>query len=499
MKKEEIALHTYLNPLSIPDIPRGTDEWCKEQDGIFSHYDKPKNILTPDYRSISDPTVFYEHGKWFLYTSYGMAWVTEDFEKWKHFRTEPYNPKYSPCITRWKNKYLLTAWLCPLYEADNPLGPFKRLGDFIMPDGKEFEVYDPCIFTDDDGKIYLYAVDTEECDNAQGVRYITVGYELDAENPRKVVRGPVKIIGMDPNNYWERHGYNNVDDEFGWVEGPHLLKYNGRYYLIYAAPDTCDASYCMAVYYSDKSPLEGFVCQKKNPLTFHRTGLITGAGHGCVERGPNNSLWAFYTIAMPCVQRYERRIGMDMVAVDEYGELYCPFGVTDVPQYIPDYIKNPLETGNSPHLKNLTEMVRPIATSCTEGRDAIYATDGNNLTFWRPKDDDKTPMIECDLSGIFYVFSARVFWREIGLDYTNGIMPKPVQYKIEGFNDGKWFTLVDKSDNREELNIDYTPFVGKKCRKVRLTVLSDRQVIKYGVIDFSVFGKYARKESVSEE
>ena len=93
---------TYCNPLPIPDIPRGVDDWYPEQEGLFDPGVRPNGVDGPDYRSISDPTVFYHEGRWYLYPSYGMAWVSEDFSHWKHERTVPYCPKYSPHVCRWK-------------------------------------------------------------------------------------------------------------------------------------------------------------------------------------------------------------------------------------------------------------------------------------------------------------------------------------------------------------------------------------------------------------
>ena len=57
-----------------------------------------------------------------------------------------------------------------------------------------------------------------------------------------------------------------------------MLKKNGRYYLVYASSGTEFSNYCMAAYYSDKGPLEGFVLQKNNPVTISRSRLMTGAG-----------------------------------------------------------------------------------------------------------------------------------------------------------------------------------------------------------------------------
>ncbi|MBQ9482353.1 MAG: family 43 glycosylhydrolase [Clostridia bacterium] len=480
------AAYTYCNPLPIPDIPRGKDDWYANEDGMFSHENKPVQVTTPDYRSISDPTVFYHDGKWYLYPSYGMAWVSEDFHNWKHVRTEPYCPKYSPAIVRWKDKFLLTAWICPLYVADSPLGPFKLLGDFIGRDGVSFKPCDPAMFADDDGRLYLYAFDTEPNETTGKFTCKIVGYELDTEDPRRVIRGPMDIIKMNPENVWERRGRYHQDKYFGWVEGPHLLKHNGRYYMIYAAPDTCDTSYCMAVYYSDDSPLSGFVCQKRNPLTFHEGGLITGAGHGCVEHGPNGSLWSFYTISTPITHRYERRIGMDRVEVDKNGELYCPFGVTDRPQYIPGYRE---VSAGQPDLVSLTSGVRPQASSYRSEHYAFYATDESNLSWWEPSETDEKPWIECDLDGQYIVSAVRLFWRDVNLNYAEGRIPSPVDFLLEGYKNGEWFTLLNEKQE-EEKNIDYHIFADVVCEKVRLNIKKrNDKTTNIGLIDFSVFGR----------
>ena len=57
------AAFTCVNPLSIPSIPRGKDEWYRFEHGMFSHENKPSEVTGADYRSISDPTVFYHEGK----------------------------------------------------------------------------------------------------------------------------------------------------------------------------------------------------------------------------------------------------------------------------------------------------------------------------------------------------------------------------------------------------------------------------------------------------
>lgn len=490
MRMEKDILQTYCNPLPIPDIPRGMDDWMADRMGMFNPEKKPESVKVPDYRSISDPTVLYYDDKWYLYPSYGMAWVSENFKDWKHVRTKPYCPKYSPAIIPWRGKFLMTSWFCPLYMADSPLGPFTFLGEFIYPDGRKGTFCDPALFLDDDGRIYLYVFEMKDLPGRDYKCCQTLGFELDTEDPRKIIRGPVTLQEMHPDRYfWERDGLHHQDTKFGWTEGVHMLKHEGRYYMIYAAPNTGNGAYCMAVYYSDESPLSGFVCQKRNPLTVHREGIVRGAGHGCVEHGPNGSLWAFYTITAAYTHKFERRIGMDLVAVDENKELYCPNGVTDTPQYIPGYRKNPVEEGNSPGYYLLTGWCRPEGSSAKTGRDALYACDESCLTWWEPAEGDVVPMLTCDLCARYEVGAVRIFWKENGLDYDEGVCPGPIRYYVEGYTGEGWELLIDRRGSEEDLNIDYRVFQPRYCLKVRLVIKGWPEGVRPGVVDFSVFGR----------
>ncbi len=481
--------NTYCNPLPIPDIPWGRDKWFLHIDGMFTSDTRPEGVpQMPSYRSISDPTVFYWDNKWYLYPSYGMAWDSEDFRTWKHVPTEPECPKYSPGIIPWKDGFLMTSWNCPLYYSQSPLGPFTKLGAFKMPGGSEFVPCDPCLFRDEDGRLYLYAFHSEPIENSRFFSSQIYGWELDGNDPTRIVRGPVAVLKMDTAACpFERFGAANQNPYFGWVEGPHMIRHNGRYYLIYGAPNTQYDTYCMAVAYSDTDPLSEFTRQKRNPLTINRTGLVRGCGHGCVEHGPGNSLWAFYTVAVPYVHIYERRIGMDRVEIDENGEMYCPFGVTDTPHYSP---LSP-DAGKACGLYPLNVWCRPTASSCAAGRDALYACDGSAFSFWQCAGDDKMPTLTCDLGDPYEVCAARIFWRDIGLDYENGVRPQPVRYVIEGSTEDApddWFLLCDRSGSEDELNIDYRTFAEKQCRFVRLRSTGKPAGITPAVIDFTVFG-----------
>ena len=473
---------TFCNPMSLPECPQGRDfNW--------------KTYTGDSYRSISDPSVMYYDNKWYLYPSYGIAWVSEDFATWKHVECTPYDaPCYSPSVIPWKGKFLLTAHSHPLYVGDTPTGPFELLGSFIMPDGKEINPSDSALFLDDTGRIYIYWCSGRP-DPERGVTvHRSVGVELDYDNPRRMLTMPVVLNEMDPSHPWERFGQRNQDEEFGWIEGQWMVKHNGRYYLIYAASGTEFGSYSMGAYYSDEGPLGPFTYQKNNPVTRHCHGLVSGAGHGCIEHGPNNTLWAFYTTTLAYTYCFERRIGMDYIDVNEDGELYCP-RITDTPQYAPGQVADHLNDGDT-GLLPLTFGMRDMQKSSShiEGRNSFYALEENMQTWWQPRPEDKQPSMVVPLSAPYEIEASRIIWREVGLDYDNGVLPGPFKYKIEvcpDDNESEWHTLIDATDNDTDLYSDYRTFPAKTGRVVRLTITGWPEGIAPGVVSFTVFGKRA--------
>ncbi|MEA4823929.1 MAG: family 43 glycosylhydrolase [Clostridiaceae bacterium] len=472
---------TFCNPLSMPNCPHGTDGPMKDADGYLY-----------DYRSISDPSVLYYGDKWYLYPSYDMAYVSEDFVTWKYVPCTPEeaddSPRYSPCVIPWRGKFLMTIHSERLYVGDTPTGPFRLLGDFILPDGTHFRPTDPALFADDDGRIYMYWHDSRTHPTRGVWSSLTRGAELDADNPRRLLGEPRILNEFDPSHAWERFGEYNQNTEMGWIEGQWMLKHNGRYYLIYAACGTQFGAYAMGAYYSDAGPLEGFVYQKNNPVTFHKTGLVKGAGHGCIEHGPGGSLWAFYTCTMCYAHCFERRIGMDRIEIDANGELYCP-GITDTPQYGATESKRG-STGLLPLTFSQRAKVR--STSHTEGRDSLYALDESMLTWWQPAVEDAVPVLTVNLEAPYELEASRIIWRDIGLSYEKGVYPGAFRYKIEAGNDGggtEWRCILDMTGNREDYNIDYKTFPPVTASAVRLVITGAPKGVCPGVVSFTVFGK----------
>src|SRR5210317_2150440 len=120
----------YCNPIPLPDYPRGRQ--CHGERKVSNHL--WMHPVARDFRETADPSVIYEDGKWYLYSSGGMAYVSEDFCTWKHVRLEPYDCGYAPTVVKYRDRFLLTACGAPIFESDNPLGPFREVGRMEMPD-----------------------------------------------------------------------------------------------------------------------------------------------------------------------------------------------------------------------------------------------------------------------------------------------------------------------------------------------------------------------------
>ena len=207
--------------------------------------------------------------------------------------------------------------------------------------------------------------------------------------------------------------------------------------------------------------------------------------------GPNGTLWTFYTNIFCFNHLYERRISMDPVGIDENGELYCPV-CTETPQFAPGVLPHP-ENGNGSGWLPLTFFQRPTATSCSPGRDAIYASDESVLSWWQPAPEDNEPAITFRLGDAtrYHVRSIRLIWRDIGMETLDGIFPGPFRYVVEYSSDRQletWKMLIDASENSEDLCVDYREVEPVPAYGVRLRILGAPEGIAPGLVSLTAFG-----------
>ena len=471
-------MNTYCNPLMIKDLPCG-----KIVDKQYTY--------TPDYRSIADPSVVYYEGKWIMYPSYSLAYVTEDFVNWEHIDIGIPHLRYSPAIVHFRDKWYISGHgMSELYSADSPYGPFELCGHLTDTAGNRVFASDGCFLADGDRLYFYHFAMKEDKTGKLEAKTGTVGVECDPDKPWQFITEPVFLNEFDPECRWQCMGQHNQNTRMGWIEGQWMKKIGNRYYLLYSGSGTQYGSYANGVAYSDEGPLTGFKNQK-NALTVKNSGIIRGAGHGCLVDGPNDTLWVFYTCMYNFYHTCERRIGMDPVGIDENGELFCP-EVTETPQFAPGVLKNP-ELRNSLSLYPLNFMERPTASSCVLGREPLYACDESVFTWWQPDEEDKEPTLTCRIgkASKYNILGIRIMWRDIGLDIKNGILPGPFKYIVEYAADSEltdWQILIDANDNNNDLSIDYRE-TNAKGYGIRIRILDTPKGITPGLVSFIAFGK----------
>ena len=473
---------TYCNPLPIPDYPVGKsvrdaangDRTDGSALWLLDHKEQ--------YRELADPTALWLDGKWYLYPSCDMAWVSADNgATWQHHPLNIRDAGYAPTVVQHSGKFYLIASDSPLYVAAGPLGPFEAVGGINLPRRAGTLAVpgqtDPMLFSDE-GKLFLYW----GCTATGGIW----GVELDAQNPTRVVGTPVRLIEFSPAQQpWEAVGDWNQDPSTGWIEGSWMLKRNNIYYLTFSAAGTENRTYAMGCYMG-KSPLGAFTAQKRNPILRMTTGLVTGTGHGCVVAGPQDKLFAFYTIRAGVAHAFERRIGMDRAEIDPAGELYVP-AATSAPQRLPGAAGAPAsgDTGWLP----LNTGMQTIGSTSAENLQPRFAVDEDMRTWWQPADGDALPTLTSRLPAGATVRAVRIIWRDAGLNTTKGVLPGPFRYRVElETARTTWTTIVNRDDSQEDFLIDYRPCTPAVGARVRLVITGWPKGIKPAVAEFTVFG-----------
>ena len=314
----EVTPSTFCNPISLPDYPIGrlardvTNGEPSNLEGLWRLEKKEQ------FRELADPAALWDNGKWYLYPSVDMAWVSSDNgATWQHHPLNIRDIGYAPTVVKHRGKFLLMASDSPIYSSDAALGPFAELGHIQVPRVPGMSPFiDPMLFSDEDGRLFYYW----GCSKTGGIW----GVELNATSPTNVLTTPKELIPFDPVAYpWEAVGDWNQNTTAGWVEGSWMIKRDGKYYLTYCAAGTENRTYAMGAYTSSL-PLGPFTPQKRNPFFRNVDGLITGTAHGCIVAGPEDRLWTIYTVRAGVVHGFERRLGMDRVEIDPNGELFVP-------------------------------------------------------------------------------------------------------------------------------------------------------------------------------
>jgi len=465
--------------------------------GTAARYCNPLPMVTASGGEASgDVTVIKEQGKYYMFCTGGGGWVSDDMLNWTFHHVD--NVPVAPHVVKYNGSFYMCGNDCPVYKADNPLGPYTSIGDWKnTPDvkGGWNGAFDVDIFVDNDNKPYLYYP-------GRGVSGIYV-VPLDPNDISRFA-GPVKhLFGFNNKHDWERYGEMNEYTDVAWIEGPWLQKHKGTYYLQYSASGTQWKTYAEG-YYTAKSPLGPFTYAPNNPLLRKTEGLVTGTAHGSIVEGFDGNLWQFYTIVLSNPPG-GRRIGMDRVIFDKAGNMSVK--ITDTPQWAPGVVNDPAKgsSGSIPVTINKVRAMNALSKFSSEqpGRYAAYAVDNSSGTLWEPLPTDTLPSLTIELSPatrfdvvqLFTVDGVRLMFksgrRSFGRPAANtGQAPDVYQYKIEVSLDGKkYVTALDRTNNTVSRNTIFDEISPVKCRFVRLTVTNWPRTTPLGVIELTAFGK----------
>lgn len=449
-------------------------------------------VIGPGGNASGDVSVFRDDdGRYYLFCTGGGAWHSDNMLDWEF--TPVQRVPVAPDVVKFRGKYYMSGNDCPLYVADNPLGPYSVLGDWEnTPDveGGWNEPFDMHIFIDDD-KPYLFY-------SGRGISGI-FGVPLDPDRMNRFADKPTHLFSFNPQHEWERYGEMNEYTGVAWIEGPWLFKYKGTYYMQYSASGTQWKTYAEG-YYTAKHPLGPYTYADNNPLLRKTEGLVTGTAHGSVVEGPDGGLWQFYTIVLSNPPG-GRRIGMDRIDVDKKGRWSVQ--ITDTPQPAPGVksarVSLPVTINKMNAMNALSKF-----SSQQPGRYASYAVDNSSGTVWEPDPQDPEPSITIELSPatrfdevqLFDVDAVRIMFNTGGRrGFGGGGGAATVyKYKVDVSLDGETYTTVlDNTSNTEQRNTIFEEFKPVEARFVRLTV-TEWPGTQLGVIEFTAFGLPGRTE-----
>lgn len=153
----------------------------------------------------------------------------------------------------------------------------------------QFDGIDPSLFFDDNGKAYVVHNDAPPSGTAQynGHRVIKI-WEYDVQQDR-VVPGTDRIIV---------NGGTDLSQKPIWIEGPHLYKKNGRYYLMCAEGGTGDW-HSEVIFVSDQvtgpyRPADNNPILTQRYFPKNRANKMDWTGHADLVEGPNGAYYGVF-------------------------------------------------------------------------------------------------------------------------------------------------------------------------------------------------------------
>jgi hypothetical protein len=441
---------TYCNPVNIDygytPIPN------------FSQWGK--------HRTTADPVIVNYKGDFYLFsTNQWGYWWSNDMSNWKFiarlflrpWNTGTYDELCAPAVgiigdtmivfgSTYTSRF--TIWMSTNPKANE----WKPLVDSFEIGG-----WDPAFFTDDDGRFYMY--------NGSSNTYPLYGIELDRKTFKPIGTRKEAHLLKQWRFGWQRFG-EHMDNTFldPFMEGAHMTKHNGKYYLQYGAPGTEFSGYAdgVAVASDPLGTPTGWFTDQSDPLSIKLGGFVRGAGHGSTFEDNNKNWWHVSTTVVSVKNTFERRIGIWPAGFDKDDVMYCNTTFGDYPHYLP-YAKNVQpeygNDGKSPWFTGwmLLNYNKPVqVSSILGGYMPNHAVDEMTKTYWSAATGNTGEWIQTDLGNISTVHAVQINYADQGAEFLGKQLNIFHQYKLYYSLDGKkWNILVDKSQNKTDVPHEY--------------------------------------------
>ena len=448
------------------------------------------------HRATADPVIVTYKGDYYLFsTNQWGYWFSSDMLNWKFVSRKflrPWNKAYdelcAPAVGIIGDTMIVFGSTYTrnfsIWMSTNPKkNEWKPLVDSFDIGG-----WDPSFFTDDDGRLYMY--------NGSSNKFPMYGIELNRKTLQPIGTRKEMYL-LEPWRFgWQRFG-EHMDNTFldPFIEGSHMTKHNGKYYLQYGAPGTEFSGYADGLLVGN-GPLDFFEAQS-HPLSIKLGGFVRGAGHGATFQDKFHQYWHVSTTVVSVKNTFERRLGIWPTGFDKDGNMFCNTTFGDYPHYIPsdkidgsDYGKD----GKSPYFTGwmLLNYNKPVQVSSTLGNYvANHAVDELIKTYWSAATGNKGEWIQTDLGNVSTVHAVQINYadQDVEQNRLGKWNDQYHQYKMYYSVDGKkWTVLVDKSTNKTDIPHEYVEL--EKPVQARYIKVENIQMPtgKFAVSGLRVFG-----------
>lgn len=253
---------------------------------------------------------------------------------------------------------------CSVVSADNPLGPYEPIVNeqvdglseplFHNDEACPNRCLDISVFTDDDGRMYMYFVTRDATQHVVGVELINP-YQADWSTYKSlVVPGTVDSESEEQLLEWElyREGTLKI------AEAPFMIKSQGKYYLTYSV-NGCWNKYYNVCYAVSDSPLGNFVkpytegelwtnmfmgypgTNDSESVIFNQwAGFASGTGHHCFFYAGEELMIGYHAHAnrdWDSKDFTERYFAFDYVCFDDAGVPFAngpTYSIINLPEAI---------------------------------------------------------------------------------------------------------------------------------------------------------------------